>query len=109
MSYFLKDSERNGTCFYEFQKGNWEEQSYWKADSILIEDVNYDSYIYDAVGPVLENYDHYGVNIVTPEQWDMILKKADAIGGKVKEAIAEADVWVKKTFQEHNSFTILGV
>lgn len=109
MTYFLKDSEREGTAYYEFQKGNWKEQSHWKSDSIVIEDIDYDSYVYDAIGPVIENYDHYGVNIITPLQWDEILKRADSIGGKVKEAIKEADSWVQETFLEYGYFTILGV
>lgn len=24
MKYFLKESERKGTCYHEFQKGKWE-------------------------------------------------------------------------------------
>ena len=110
MKYFCRNEERVDTAYYEFQKGDWtREQKHWKENSIVIEDMDYDRFVFDAVAPVLENYDHYGVNIVLPKQWEEIKERAVEIGGHVKEAIEEADVWVKKVFPEYGCFTILGV
>lgn len=110
MAYFLKDSDRVDTCYFEFQKGNWrKEKKHWKDDSIVIGDLEFNDFLYDVIVSVIPKFDYYGSTIITKKQWDEILKKADSIGGKVKEAIKEADSWVKETFQEYGYFTILGV
>ena len=38
MKYFIKDKDRKGTCYYEFYKGKWDGESFWKTDSILLHD-----------------------------------------------------------------------
>ena len=38
MKYFVKNSERESTCYHEFYKGKWDEKTFWKEDSLLLHD-----------------------------------------------------------------------
>jgi hypothetical protein len=33
MKYFVRNSEKVGTCYHEFYKGHWDEETFWKEDS----------------------------------------------------------------------------
>ena len=109
MRYFVKDEERNGSCYYEYYKGKWDGKTFWRKDSISIhDDVLYEFPEYeDAIIKVIPTYNPFGETEVYPEQWK-------AIGEIIKDAQArvlymEADVWVRKTFNEYPCFTILGL
>ena len=38
MKYFCTEDKRVGTCYHEFQKGKWDEHTFWKEDSLLLSD-----------------------------------------------------------------------
>ena len=38
MKYFVYNNQRDGTCYHEFYKGKWDGKTFWKDDSICIDD-----------------------------------------------------------------------
>ena len=109
MKYFCTPEERNGTCYYEFQKGGFNE-NFWLETSLLIhDDVWYDSGLEDFFFEVIPDLDTYGTPTVTKEQWEEVLAKAEDYDETVAEAIAELDEWVSETFKDNEVFSILGL
>ena len=109
MSYFINCSDREGSFYVEFNRGEWNDQSHWKDDSILISDTFFEDYIYDIFSSVIEDFDYFGVNRVTKQQWDKITQLAVQSGNETEAIIKEADGWVQETLQERDYFTILGL
>ena len=110
--YFIRPADRQGSCYYEFHMGAWGmgNNHFWKEDSICISD---DDFVYtgfeEIVADVVEEYDPYGNTPVTNEQWELIVQKAEIIGGNVWVAVNEAKEWATQNFQHHQVFTILGM
>lgn len=110
MQYFCMNSEREGTCYHEFQKGKWNEKTFWREDSLLLHDDILREYeIYKLFKYVNPEYSDYGETEIDKEKWNRICELADAIGGDVKAIIDEAKPWVEDTFQTEEIFTILGI
>lgn len=109
MRYFYTESERTDTCYFEFQKGDWSEQSYWKPDSLLMEELDYENCFYDVVVSVVPDHDLCGVTTITAEQWVVIREKAAKMGGHTLAAVMEADGWVQECFRDYDVFTIIGM
>lgn len=110
MKYFIKESERKGTCYHEFQKGKWDESTFWHKDSLLIhDDIFFNLKLGDLFKEIVPDYNPSGETEINQEQWKSIYSKAEFIGGEIKLAIEELDVWVKDNFQTENIFTILGL
>lgn len=109
MKYFCRPGDRKGTCYYEFQKGEFDE-TFWKDDSLLIHDDDwYDSGLEDFFFAEIPDLDEYGTTTVKREQWDEIREHASEYDEIVNEALAELDEWVKETFEEYDEFSILGL
>ncbi|MDD6825788.1 MAG: hypothetical protein PUE12_06700 [Oscillospiraceae bacterium] len=109
MKYFCTPDERKGTCYYEFQRGGFNEE-FWLDDSILIhDDVWYDSGLEDFFCEVIPDIDLYGTVEVNEEMWSRILEKSGDYEESVKEALIELDEWVRDNFNEHEVFTIAGL
>lgn len=109
MKYFCTSEERKGTCYYEFQKGGFNE-NFWLEDSLLIHDDDwYDSGLEDFFSAEVPDLDMYGTTSVTKEQWERILAAADTYEETVTEAVNELAEWVNETFKEYDVFTILGL
>lgn len=110
MTYFMKEADREGSCFFEFQKGNWrKEKKHWKKDSIVIDEMEFADFLCDIITEVIPRFDYYGATIVSENQWNKIKEKAMEMGGETLTAVEEADAWAKETFREHDCFTILGI
>lgn len=109
MKYFCRPDDRKGTCYYEFQKGGFDE-TFWKADSLLIHDDSwYDSGLEDFFFTEIPDLDEYGTTTVNRTDWETIRKRASEYGDDVNEALAELDEWLYETFEEYDEFTILGL
>lgn len=109
MKYCCTESDRKGTCYHEFQKGKFN-GSFWDKDSILIDDdILNDLHLAELFHSVIPSYDECGQTEVSQEQWHEIYLKASKIGGEVKNAIDEIDLWTKNIFKTENVFTILGL
>lgn len=108
--YFVKPTDRKGSCYYEFYKGEWDENTFWKDDSICINDDDiYDSELDNIIIGFVPNYDPFGETVVTFRQWEQIKNAAISAGGKAAEIVQEAEEWMVDTFSKHNIFTILGL
>ncbi len=108
--YFCTETERQGTCYHEFQKGKWDEHTFWKEDSLLIHgDMHLELKLYGLFKQALPKYDAYGDVEVNKEQWQAIYAMAQEIGGETSDAIKEADVWVQKCFETEEVFYMLGI
>lgn len=111
MKYFVFDEEREGTCYHEFYKGKWDGKTFWKSDSISLDDdilYEHPGFV-DAIMEIIPNYNPLGETEISSEQWK-------AIGNAVKqkhhdsiELYQEADEWLKRVFEEYGCFTILGI
>lgn len=110
MKYFCNEKERIGTCYHEFQKGNFEKIECWKEDSLLIhDDIHYKIDLGGLIKSVIETYDPFGVVKVSRDEWEMIYENAQKQGGELKEAVLEANPWVERTFEEYEVFTMIGM
>ena len=110
MKYFRTNSELNGTCYHEFQKGKWDGVTFWKNDSLyLYDDILYDLKIVELLLSVIPAYDEFGETEINELQWNEICNTAASIGSELKAVIDEADVWARETFKTYRIFTILGI
>lgn len=112
MKYFVKDEQREGTCYHEFYKGKWDGKTFWKNDSICLHDdiLCRVSAFEEALAAVLPAYNPFGETDVYPTQWEEIgrmIREKDN-----EEAVAvylEADAWAREAFSAFGCFTILGI
>lgn len=110
LKYFCTEEKREGTCYHEFQKGKWDEHTFWKEDSLLIsDDMLAELKLAGLFRNAIPGYDPYGPAEVNKEQWSMLLELAKENGGAFLEVLQEADVWVQECLAEHDVFTILGI
>lgn len=110
MNFFCVETERKGTCYHEFQKGRWDGKTFWKEDSLLLhDDVCQELKLYELFREADSGYSDSGETEIDKEKWQIICNRANIIGGNVKMAINEADLWVKEVFREEERFTILGL
>ena len=110
MKYFCTEDKRVGTCYHEFQKGKWDEHTFWKEDSLLLsDDVLVDLELGKLFRKSLQGYDPYGPVEVNKEQWLMLLEAANQATDSQAEALQEADTWVQECFATEEVFTILGI
>lgn len=109
MKYFCTPDERKGTCYYEFQRGGFNE-NFWLEDSLLIhDDVWYDTGLEDFFFEEEPDLDSYGTTKIDADSWANLLLRAKEYDETVQEAMSELDEWVKDNFKEHDIFTIVGL
>ncbi len=109
MKYFIQNDQRIGSCYHEFYKGEWDEHTFWKNDSILLhDDVMSDGFV-EAIIEVVPTYDPFGVTEISVLQWQEIGKKVLEKDIASQEQYKEADVWLEGVFQKYKCFTILGI
>lgn len=109
MKYFCKPDKRKGTCYYEFQRGGFNEE-FWLEDSLLIEDeIWYDSGLEDFFFETVPDLELYGTAEIDETMWKNILEKTEDSEETVKEALEELGEWVKDNFKENKTFTIAGL
>ena len=110
MKYFIVNTERRGSYYHEFFKGKWDGKTFWKNDSIYLNDnILSQLEIGSIILSVIPEYDPYGVTKVSEREWKAILNEAERIGGDAYTAILEANEWVIDNFNTHTVFTILGI
>lgn len=111
MSFFVREQEREGTCYHEFYRGAWDENTFWKEDSLFLHDdiLCENKGFWEAIVEVIPEYDPYGDTRVSFEAWkkigEVICRKDH--GGK--ELYEEADAWMKDACRRCGCVTILGV
>lgn len=110
MKYFVFDHERINTVYHEFQKGKFDDITFWKDDSIsLSDDLLFTLHIEDLFASVIPGYNSYSQFEIDKELWEKIMSAAQQVGGEVLACLSEADEWAKNTYLEYDVFTIIGV
>lgn len=121
---FIKNSERKGTCYFEFQfckiknplhdgktKDNVE---FWMSDSLLLSDDDFDVF-YDKYGEYFEcavfpngktGFDYCGINYYSPEK---TLEIYNALRSCIDKENGEFIDWLKTDLDLYNGFYILGL
>ena len=74
MKYFVFDKDRENTNYHEFYKGKWDEKTFWKSDSISLDDnilYEHPGFV-DAIIGIVPYYDPFGETEISLEQWRAI-------------------------------------
>lgn len=109
MKYFVYDKQRKGTCYHEFYKGKWDGKTFWKSDSISLDDDFLYSGFVEAITEIVPTYDLYGETEISIEEWREIGKVILTKDSASQEVYNEATNWLEGVFLEYNCFTILGI
>lgn len=74
MNYFVTNDERIGTCYHEFFKGKWDGETFWKEDSLCLDDdlLCECRAFGNAILSVIPSYSPFGITEISPEQWEAI-------------------------------------
>ncbi len=111
MKFFEKGITRG--CFHEFVQGKWDEEAmiFWSADSLYLhDDVVIDLDLYRKLfKPAEVKFDSCGINVITLDDWNALVKRANELGGEILEFIEELRPWAEDNFAKHELFTILGI
>lgn len=106
MKYFYHKSELYGTDCHEFFCGKWDGK-FWNESSVYIYDDEFQiTGLKRVLAHNLKDYSPYEATEVFPEDWEKICQAAKLTAG---DAVREISDWVKKAFDEHGMFTILGI
>lgn len=110
MKYFVMLDECKNTCYHEFYKGEWDEETFWKNDSLYLhDDFLFDLKLEDLFYEVNSSYDPFGEVEMDKKHWQQICENARSVGGEALEAIEELNEWVSEAFKDYEVFTILGI
>lgn len=113
MKYFISNGERHGTVYHEFVQGEWDEEAmvFWSDDSLYLhDDVVCDLELYRKLfKPAGVKFDNCGINVITLDDWNVLVKQANETGGAVLEFIEELRPWAEENFRNNKTFTILGI
>ena len=112
MKYFLTEAERkqkHGTCYFEFQRGIYQEE-HWLSDSLCLHaDIFDDLGLFKLFSEAIPHFNYYGVTIVTKENWQALIYLSKEYGGEKEAVISELTSWVEACFQLEEAFTICGI
>ena len=111
MKYFITNNERVGTCYHEFYKGKWDGHTFWKEDSLLLDDDILGEHrdFIKAIAEVIPTYDPYNVIEISSEAWEAIGQVIQDKDTSAQELYQEVDEWLKGVLEENGCFTILGI
>lgn len=111
MKYFVTDEERTYTGYHEFYNGKWDGKTFWKNDSISLDDEVLRDHLgfYRALKTAIPNYDPYDNIEVSKDQWVAVGEAIPADDTGSLDLYAEADQWLQSVFETHGCFTILGL
>ena len=106
MQYCFTNSQRHGSCCFEFQRGIFQ-GDYWKDTSIYLYADDFDRLqLYKVFPP---QFQYYGETVITASQWRSIWLAAQDIGGEVKKVMDEINCWAQECFDTESAFNILGI
>ena len=109
MKYFIRNDQKIGSCYHEFYKGKWDGHTFWKSDSILLDDdVMTDGFV-QAIMEVIPSYDPFEITEVSILEWQEIGKRILSNDIITQEQYKEANEWLEDVFQKYTCFTILGI
>ena len=112
MHYLITAEQRKAThssLFFEFQIGTFCNR-HWLPDSVYLHADLFDSLgMYDLFRKSIPEFDYYYVTQVSPHQYAVLKRNADAYGAEVSALFAELDGWVTQCFRSEACFTICGI
>ena len=101
-------SERQGSCYLEFQPGRWRGR-FWLPGSILLADERWEALrLTELFGGVLPEFDYFGVTPVSRGQWERIAARSRD-EADWRAVIDEAAPWAEASFARHGVISILGL
>ena len=109
MKYCCTNSERQGSCYFEFQSGRFSED-FWRDDSLYLSGDDFDALgLYEIFASVLTSFNYYGITEVTREQWAQIVKVSEKAAKEARQAVEEINQWAWLTFRRERVLTVLGI
>ncbi len=87
MKYFVRNDDREGTCYHEFYKGHWDEEKmeFWSADSIYMHDDMMCCLKFgELVFKVMTTFAPYGVTEINTYNWEFIYEMAKSENGELR-------------------------
>jgi hypothetical protein len=109
LKYFIRLNKMEHTAYHQFQKGQWDGETFWRSDSLLLSDEIYCELHLLNLFRVIPGYDPYEITEINRTQWNMIKENAATLGTEVQDLVEEADSWVKENFETLDVFTIIGL
>lgn len=106
----LKKEDLTSHDVFEFMRGPLMD-THWHEDSIyLTEDALADSGLADFFYSTLTNFNYYGPNEITQENWSLIKSNINNSNGELaKQLVNEIDIWARSCFQSYPCFTVCGI
>ena len=109
MNYFITPSKKEGTCYFEFQKGPFQNR-FWQEDSLLLPADDFDQLNLKSIFKLfLPDFSYYGITTVSKSQWKQIAAYADHLDSSIRTLFLELLPWVEECFEEYEVFSILGI
>lgn len=106
MRYFYRKDELCGTDCHEFFSGKWD-GNFWNESSLYIYDEDFrQTGLRHILSKTVDDYSPYDATEIYPDDWENICVIARLTA---EDALNEIAAWVKKAFDEHGMFTILGI
>lgn len=106
MRYFYYKNELYGTDCHEFFSGKWDGK-FWNDSSVYIYDDEYQTTgLKRIIARSVEDFSPYDATEIYPEDWEKICAAAKLTAC---DALKEISHWVKRAFDVHGMFTILGI
>ncbi len=111
MRYFINLNECKGTCYHEFYKGKWKEETFWSESSIYLHDdiLLENKLLLKSFQKYILNYSDTGVTEINFELWVKIRNDIFQQNNKEVELVEELDTWLWEVFKEYDVVTILGI
>lgn len=110
MKYCCLNNERQGSCYFEFQKGKQDNWCFWMDDSLYLHaDIVDELHISKLLMQVVPYFHYYGATHVSREYWQEVKRLSGEMDSKTQEIIAEIDEWVQNCFLTEKYFTLLGI
>ena len=112
-SLWIEEKDRQGTAYFELQKGTYD-GTFGKKDSLLIHCDDFDR---TGIGRVLRetsDFDYYGITEIDREIWERFLGKADEYSGDpefpyLAEGMCMLVKWAEDCLENEGAFTIIGI
>ena len=109
VEYCCLNNQRSGTCYFEFQKGKFDDKFLFD-NSIYLHADTFDSLnLYQVFAKTVPEFAYYGITEIDREKWKHLKLTADEIGGSTKCVFDEIDSWVNLFLPTEEVITILGI
>lgn len=107
MKYCCLNHQREGSCYFEFQPGQFSQQ-FWGEASIYLSMDWFDRFgLKQLFAQLIPSFDYYGITPVTRDDWAGIVLASRGTGAE--DVVDELHLWVSACFQTEDIVTILGI